>query len=242
MLEIDLERIAAAVERIGGPGALEDRWAARFRDGTPSRDTFHRWRTSSPFPGPLRSYLRFCGCLDLDPVSLVPVGKLGGPGFGDWLLKRMMRPLPGRGVGPNDIMDLLGPRNPWPSPSHLQDAFGRDWYRAFFNNPGGATTLYKRLCLSGEVGNVQQTYHVAWREGRDEFWRMYGSLILDGTLCMLIYYYGRNQKLPCEKPSQVRFLTRFGVEASEFCVCSIHPFKLCDDGFQEPNDDVLWFP
>lgn len=239
MIPINVELLDDLVHQLGGPTALMDEWAHRFRE-TPDRDTFHDWRTQPKFRSNLKSYLRLCACVDVDPIALIPSSYFDGASFGDFILMLTVGQVGGRGIKVQDIFQTFGPLQIWPSPKDIRSAFGRDWVRKYFSNTGRSQSVFEALKIEFVSAAGPRLVHFAYRVREAERWRMYGSVFLFKNEGKLIHLYGPNQNREIRTQHEIFVRTRFGEDPCEFCLASLHEFEITLIG-ESPELDCMRF-
>jgi hypothetical protein len=224
-LTVDTDRLKRLIEaRRGGVRGLMDVWAERF-DQVPDRSTFYNWLVRDRFAGSFGSYLRLCGCLDVDPVALVSLEGLNGCNPAESLLHKALGGVGGRGITAGDVVGLFGPMTVWPASPVVRAAFGRDWFRAEFKNEGGQDA-YRAVRITFPDAARPRLLHFAYRGRPARLWRIYGFVQRDATETRLVNHFGPPRRCAEQPPAAVIVETYFGRGACDFCVASLHPFAL----------------
>ena len=236
-LDMDKSRLTTIIDvKVGGIERLMDLWAERFIE-LPDRSTFYAWVSSASFTGNFVSYLRLCACLDVDPVGLLSDSVFESTSFGDLLLMLAVSSRPdrrsrsdgtGRGIKVNDVLGLFGPLEYWPASKPIQKAFGRDWHRVYFENTGQPKSRYETIAVKADPLPLDWPHiiHFAYKISSATRWRMYGSVEAWGEKNRLIHLYGKNQSSEARNIGELIVETRFGEGSCEFCLASIHDFRI----------------
>lgn len=225
LIETNIEILEELIRAVGGPTALLKLWSARFPD-EPSRETLYQWRNRQYFPGGVVAYLRFCACLDVDPVVLAAPKSLGETSLGDRLLSMALQPFSGRGLKATDIIALFGPRKAWPSPEMTTPYFERKWFAFEFPNPGQSYSRYETLKLTVGRNTPPRVIHFAYRNGPDHHWRMYGSIMVRCNLVRLFDFFRATGTSALEEDGSTFVQTRFGEGSCDFRLASLHEFAV----------------
>jgi hypothetical protein len=199
-------------------------WAERY-DRQPDRATFYDWLARDRFPGNLINFLRLCACLDADPVTIIRLEGLNGASLPDSLLHKALAGVGGRGIRASDVVALFGPMVAWPATTQIAEAFGRDWVRREFENPGGRSA-YQALRISFPDDARPRALHFAYRAKRATHWRVYGFVECDVGSTRLVNFFGRTQRVEAGAADGITIETYFGEGACSFRVASLHPFGL----------------
>lgn len=225
MLRIDTGRLKELVrERRSGVPGLMSAWHSRF-GSEPDRATFYEWIGNERFSSSLTNLLRLCACIDVDPAFIVRIDGGMSYNIADAMLRKALGDVGGRGVRARDVVDIFGPVVAWPASAPILDAFGRDWTRHEFDNPGG-NAFYQRLLIRLPDATRPRILHFAYRVKGTALWRVYGFVEVGAPSARLVNFFGRCQEVEGAFPAGVVVETHFGEGACSFRVASLHPFAV----------------
>jgi hypothetical protein len=240
VLKIDTGRLKDLVrERCGGVPGLMCAWHERF-GFEPDRATFYEWLGRERFPSTLANLLRLCACVNVDPACVIKIESTGSYKIADAMLRKALGDVGGRGVRARDVVEIFGPIAAWPASQPIKEAFGRDWTRHEFENPGG-NAFYQLLRIRFPDALRPRVLHFAYRVRGTDLWRVYGFVECGSAAARLVNFFGRGQQAEDAFSSSISVETHFGEGASSFRVASLHPFTLTLETRAESETKALRF-
>lgn len=224
-MRIENGKLKALVqERCGGVAGLMNAWHVRYVSA-PDRSTFYDWLGKERFSSSFANFLRLCACVDVDPAFLIRSEGKQNYNAADAMLRKALGDVGGRGVRPRDVVDIFGPIASWPASPQIIDAYGRDWLRKEFENPG-RNAFYQRLRISFPDKRRPRVLHFAYRVNGSALWRVYGFVEYSSSSARLVNYFGPLKHAGDAFPDGLLIETYFGEGACSFCVASLHPFTI----------------